>query len=171
MISLSSLAFGFCPDFGCVVVRASSRASVSLVRGLLSLAESNFSSVPGVHGDGNLPGQLFGMPLLLIPLVFPSLSSICDPNETVFLPLLAVPGVIRMPALARLVGDWERSPVLGAGSSVNLAFTAAILALVSNLLVASLRSSGAGVPKIACLKALTANWWAGVSGGSMKVDS
>lgn len=152
------------------MVRASSNASVSLVRGLLSLEESIFSSVPGVQGLGNFPGQLFGMPLLRVPLVLPSLSSICDPNDTVFLPLFAVPGVIKMP-FPRFAGDNNGSSFLGAGSSGNFALRAVILALVSNFLAALLRSSGAGVPKMACLNALTANWWAGVSGGSMKVDS
>jgi hypothetical protein len=71
----------------------------------------------------------------------------------------------------RFAGDNDGSSFLGAGSSGNFALRAVILALVSNFLAALLRSSGAGVPKRACLNALTANWWAGVSGGSMKVDS
>jgi hypothetical protein len=44
----------------------------------------------------------------------------------------------------------------GAGSS-NFAFAASILAFLSLFFEASFASSGAGVPNMACLKALTAN--------------
>lgn len=60
---------------------------------------------------------------------------------------------------------------LGAGMSKALAFAAFTFAFLSLFFAGSSASSGAGVPNMACLKALTANWWAGVSGGSMKVDS
>jgi hypothetical protein len=51
------------------------------------------------------------------------------------------------------------------------AFAMSNFACLSVLLEVSFASSGAGVPNKACLKALTANWWAGVSGASRNVDS
>ena len=154
-MSLSSLAFGFCPDFVCVVVRASSSASVSLVRGRLSLPGSSFNSVPGVQGLGNFPGQSFGMPLFPTLPRLPSLSTTCEPNETVFLPLLAVPGVRSTPP-ACFEGDRGGPSSFGGGSSTLFAFAESIFAFLACSLEVLLASSGAGVPNTACLNAFRA---------------
>lgn len=175
VISLSSLALGFCPDASSDAFRASVKAAVSLVRGMLSVLVSAFNPVPGVQGLGNFPGQSFGMPLFPVPVFFPSLSTTCAPNDTVLFRPLVVPGVARMPA-GCFEGEDGCEASLGAGRSIFLLFNASDFASFSGFLSLStflpaFRSSGAGVPNSACLKALTANWGAGVSGGSMKVVS
>ena len=129
---------------------------MSLVRGLLSLPGSSFSPVPGVQGLGNLPGQSLGMPLFPVLSRLPSLSNTCDPKDTVFRPLLAVPGVMRMPP-GCFDGDIGGTFSLGAGSCAAFEFTSSSLAFLSSFFEALFASSGPGVPNIACLKALTAN--------------
>jgi hypothetical protein len=68
-------------------------------------------------------------------------------------------------------GDTGVPSSLGVGSSMAFAFAVSSFAFLSSFLDVLFASSGAGVPNIACLKAFTANWCAGVSGGSRNVDS
>jgi hypothetical protein len=91
------------------------------------------------------------MPLLDVPF-FPSLSTTWAPNETVFLPLLAVPGVFRMVS-GFLEGETGVTFSFGAGKAICFAFAASILVFFSSFLL-GFASSIAGVPKMTCLKAL-----------------
>ena len=156
VISVSSRALGFGPKFDCVVVRASSKASVSLLRGRLSLVGSSFSCVPGVQGLGNFPGQSLGIPLFPVLPRLPSLSITCEPKDTVFRPLFVVPGVINIPP-GCLEGDDGGVDSLGAGNSTALTLVVSMLFFLSVGLETLCAFSGAGVPKIACLNAFTAN--------------
>lgn len=169
-MSLSSLAFVFCPLLGCVVVRASINAAVSFVRGFCSLPGSAFSSVPGVHGLGNFPGQSLGTPLRPAFPRLPSLSTTCAPNLTDLRPLLAVPGVIRMPP-GSLDGETGAASSLGKANVGTFGRARSGDGFFCSFLLALFVSSGAGVPKTARFRAFTANWCAGVSGASMKVFS
>jgi hypothetical protein len=144
-MSLSSLAFGFCPLLGCVVVRASSNAAVSFVRGFCSLSAPAFSPVPGVHGLGNFPGQSFGIPLRPALPRFPSLSTTCAPNFTDLRPLLAVPGVIKMPP-GNLEGDTGGASSFGAANVGTVELARSGDCFSCNFLLALFVSSGAGVP-------------------------
>ena len=165
--SKSSFALAFTFTLG-VVERAAYSSSVSFVRGRLSELVSVKSSVPGVNGLGNFPGKSLGVPLLFACIPFlPSLSMTCAPKVTVFLPLLDVPGVMRIPV--GFVGDCDAISFLE-GGSMFLTLAVSSFTFLSLFFTVSFWG-GAGVPKRACLKARSAKTGAGVSGGSINVVS